>query len=300
MPDDMKDYLEKLNQARSRRKKQLEIRYFVAAVCAVVVVSVLGVGLARMKSRSAAASGQEGKAGQEGTAASETETETEAPAEPTLSPEELAAQQEAQEIQAVLDSYGNMGLIQVEGYLNVRETPGSGGKIIGKLQQNSVCEILEEDGEWDHITSGGIEGYIHNQYVVTGEAAKEAARAYVVKRAVIKADKLNIRDQPNTEGSQVVGQALQNERYEVLGEADGWVQIDSGYVSAEFVEVKYALNEARKLDLVAMAINMYDHLVISKVDNYLNVREEPKSDGKVIGKMTSRGDHRSAGRLVSH
>ncbi len=294
MPDDMKDYLEKLNQARSRRKKQLEIRYFVAAVCAVVVVSVLGVGLARMKSRSAAASGQEGKAGQEGTAASETETETEAPAEPTLSPEELAAQQEAQEIQAVLDSYGNMGLIQVEGYLNVRETPGSGGKIIGKLQQNSVCEILEEDGEWDHITSGGIEGYIHNQYVVTGEAAKEAARVYVVKRAVIKADKLNIRDQPNTEGSQVVGQALQNERYEVLGEADGWVQIDSGYVSAEFVEVKYALNEARKLDLVAMAINMYDHLVISKVDNYLNVREEPKSDGKVIGKMTSK----AAGEII--
>lgn len=294
MPDDMKDYLEKLNQARSRRKKQLEIRYFVAAVCAVVVVSVLGVGLARMKSRSAAATGQEGKAGQEGTAASETVTETEATAEPTLSPEELAAQQEAQEIQAVLDSYGNMGLIQVEGYLNVRETPGSGGKIIGKLQQNSVCEILEEDGEWDHITSGGIEGYIHNQYVVTGDAAKEAARAYVVKRAVIKADKLNIRDQPNTEGSQVVGQALQNERYEVLGEADGWVQIDSGYVSAEFVEVKYALNEARKLDLVAMAINMYDHLVISKVDNYLNVREEPKSDGKVIGKMTSK----AAGEII--
>ncbi len=72
------------------------------------------------------------------------------------------------------------------------------------------------------------------------------------------------------------------------------MQIDSGYVSAEFVEVKYALNEARKLDLVAMAINMYDHLVISKVDNYLNVREEPKSDGKVIGKMTSK----AAGEII--
>lgn len=37
-----------------------------------------------------------------------------------------------------------------------------------------------------------------------------------------------------------------------------------------------------------MAINQYDNLVISKVNNYLNVREEPKSDGKIIGKMTSK------------
>ncbi len=37
-----------------------------------------------------------------------------------------------------------------------------------------------------------------------------------------------------------------------------------------------------------MAINQYDNLVISKVNNYLNVRQEPKSDGKIIGKMTSK------------
>ena len=153
-----------------------------------------------------------------------------------------------------------------------------------------MCEILEENGEWDHITSGGIEGYIYNQFVITGQEAKETARSYVARRAIVKADKLNIRTEPNTETSEVVGQALQNERYEVIDELEGWVQIEEGYVSAEFVEVTYALNEARKLDLVAMAIDRYENLVISKVDNYLNIRSTPEEDGykNVIGKMPSK------------
>ncbi len=83
---------------------------------------------------------------------------------------------------------------------------------------------------------------------------------------------------------------MQNERYEVIDELEGWVQIEEGYVSAEFVEVTYALNEARKLDLVAMAIDRYENLVISKVDNYLNIRSTPEEDGykNVIGKMPSK------------
>ena len=60
------------------------------------------------------------------------------------------------------------------------------------------------------------------------------------------------------------------------------------YISADYATVEYGLNEARKLDLQSMAINQYTNLVISKVDTYLNVREEPSTDGKIIGKMTSK------------
>ena len=51
----------------------------------------------------------------------------------------------------MVDAYQDLGLVQVSGYLNVRETPGSDGKIIGKLEQNSACEILDREGDWDHI-----------------------------------------------------------------------------------------------------------------------------------------------------
>lgn len=294
---DNKDYMTRLNRARRRRNQRFDPRYLLILLGALILIGVLGAGIHLIRTSlpaaaSRAASGSDAARGRSGGEMGETAAQ-----EPTQSPEELAAelaaQQEAAEIQAVLDSYSNLGLIQVNGYLNVRETPGSDGKIIGRLSGNSACEILSEEGEWDHIRSGGFEGYISNQYVLTGEEAKEAARAFVKKRAIIQVDKLNIHSDPSLGYANVTGQALENERYEVIAQADGWIQISSGYIVEEsegkqMALVQYALNEAVKLDPVSMAVNMYDNLVISKVNNYLNVRSEPKSDGKIIGKMTSK------------
>ncbi len=283
---DKEDYMARLERARKRRDQRTGQRNLIFIAGGLILLILLGFGIYRLRTSGKPAAAETGGAEEE--TLESTEPETEAPTEPTLSPEEEAAQQLAQEVQGVLDSYTNMGLIRVEGYLNVREAPGSEGKIIGKLMENSACEILDTEGEWAHITSGGIEGYINAQYLLTGDEAKEAARPYVVERAIIRADKLNIRSEPNGDADNVVGQALQNERYEVIAQENGWVQIAEGYISADYVEIRLALNEARKLDLRTMALNQYDHLVISKVDNYLNVREEPKSDGKIIGKMTSK------------
>jgi len=68
------------------------------------------------------------------------------------------------------------------------------------------------------------------------------------------------------------------------------VKIPDGYISADYVTVGLALNEARKLDLKAMALNQYDNLLISKVDNYLNIRKEPSTDSSanIIGKLPSK------------
>ena len=52
----------------------------------------------------------------------------------------------------------------------------------------------------------------------------------VTDRAVVTTDNLNIREQPSTD-SNIVGQCLEGERYEIPGEEDGWYQIDGGYIS---------------------------------------------------------------------
>lgn len=274
------DYIQVLNKARRKRKKTPWVFYMIIGLAAAAALIGLIVFLRRGGETPALAeNGQEHS--------SDLSAEEPSEAAVVLSPQEEAAQQEAAEKQAVIDSYTNLGLVQVSGYLNVRETPESGGKIIGKLQENSACEILGSEGEWYHITSGGIEGYIHSQYVLTGEEARSAALEYVQKRAIVQTDKLNIRSEPVLDPANVVGQALLNERYVAEEELDGWIKISSGYISAEFAEVRYALNEARKLDLKAMALSQYDNLVISKVDNYLNIRNEMSTgdDGNIIGKF---------------
>lgn len=283
-----KDYIAKPKRVSRRKRRVIEPLYLFILLAAVGVFCVVA-GIIYFKRHNEPVIVSETNKGtiEEETSQEQTE-EVLQETKPVFSPEELRTAHQSMEIQSVLDSYGNLGFIQVEGYLNVREAPGSDGKIIGKLQQNSACDVIGREGEWLHIRSGGIEGFIHSQYVTLGEEAKAAARVHVTPRAIITADKLNIRSEPVIDASNVVGQAMQNERYEVLNETEGWVQVQEGYLSADYVKVRYSLNEARKLDLISMALNMYDNLVISKVDSYLNVREEPKTDGKVIGKMTSK------------
>ena len=105
-------------------------------------------------------------------------------------------------------SYKNLGIVQVSGYLNMRETASTDGNIIGKLMGDSACEIVDDSTEgWYQVESGGISGYISSEFVLTGDEAKKKALELVEKRALITADSLNIRKEPNTE-SEVVGQAL--------------------------------------------------------------------------------------------
>ena len=281
---DHKEYLETLNKARRKRNRRWDPRYLLMILGAVVLIGIVAaLAMSLKKPASGRAAGEPGQEAGPGPGATPAQA-----AEPTLSQEEKERQEQQAAIDEVVNSYQNLGLVQVSGYLNIRETPSLDGKIIGKLSGDAGCEILETDGEWSHITSGGVDGYINNQYLLTGDEAKSKAKELVKLRAIVTTDNLNIRKEPALDPNNVIGQALLNERYVVLGQQDGWIQIEEGYISADYAEVKYALNEGRKMDLKAMAINQYDNLVISKVNNYLNVRAEPKSDGKIIGKMTSK------------
>lgn len=270
------------SRRRQGEDKSQNLRFGVMAAGVVIALAVAAFAGKSLLSRQAGA----------GTAKNGAATASE------LSKDEASEESRAEEIkekEAVVASYKNLGIVQVSGYLNMRETASTDGNIIGKLMGDSACEIVDDSTEgWYQVESGGISGYISSEFVLTGDEAKKKALELVEKRALITADSLNIRKEPNTE-SEVVGQALKNERYVVEGEPEnGWIQISSGYISTDYAEIKYALNEARKLDMRAMVLNLYKNLGISSVDNYLNVRDQPSEDGNIIGKMTSK----SAGEIL--
>lgn len=286
---DQNDYLARLEKARKKRNGNNHNQYLIIAAI-VVVVTIVAIIIGKSITKKEVSNVAESSPGQEnqiGDNQSEPENQL---TEPTPSPEEIEAQRIAMEKQQVVDSYQNLGFVQVEGYLNVRKTPSTSGDIIGKMLGNSACEIISEEGEWYQISSGGVEGYINNQFVLSGEEAREQALEDVRLRATVTADNLNIRSGPALDPGNIVGQALIHERYVVVDQTEGWIQIEEGFISSDYATVSYALNEARKMDLKAMAINQYSNLVISKVNGYLNVRSEPKEDGisNVIGKFPSK------------
>ena len=296
------DYKSRLNKARNKRNGKDPMKYFMYAAGGIIVILLVVVAVKLARGGTFAGSPKARMVNETDTgeaadqdASGESESVDSENAEPTMSPEDLAQAETDAQKKSVVESYNNLGLVQVSGYLNMRESASKDAKVIGKLLGGSACEILDDSTEgWYQISSGGLTGYISSEFVLTGEEAKAKAEELVALRAIITVDALNIRKEPTTE-SDAVGQALKNERYVIEEDTgDGWLKIPSGYIASEFVEQKYALNEARKLDMKSMVLNLYKNIGISSVDNYLNVREEPSEDGKIIGKMTSK----SAGDIL--
>ena len=247
MSEEKKDYTQILKRARRRRKRARYLHY--AGIVTVLLIQVLCVFFVWKKGGFPALSGNAGNVMiATGSNAEAENPDSEEAAALSVEAEAQDVHVEEAEKQAVVDSYQNLGLVQVSGYLNVRE------------------------------------------YVISGDEARKKALDYVTKMAIVETEKLNIRQEPVLDPANVVGQALANERYVVEEELEGWVKIPDGYISADYVTVGLALNEARKLDLKAMALNQYDNLLISKVNNYLNIRKEPSTDSQanIIGKLPSK------------
>lgn len=288
------DNMKRLKEIKKKRTQGISMKYMaMAGVAVAVVTSVAIAGGILAKGREAGGSSMKVEtvaASLETTAPPETEA-----AEPksivletTLSSEEIAEREHDEAVQKVLDGYANLGIAEVSGYLNVRQSPENFGEVIGKLQKGAACEIVDTTADgWYKISSGGVTGYVRSQYVYTGDKAREVAVENVEERAVVQAEKLNVRASASQDG-EIVGQVLKDERYVVRGMENGWVQIDDGFISADYVTVRYALNEARKQDMRTTVLSLYDTLGVSNVSNYLNVRDNPsESTGKIIAKLPS-------------
>lgn len=143
--------------------------------------------------------------------------------------------------------YTNIGIAQVDNNLNVRETPDESGKLVGKLPKDAACEILSIEGNWAHIQSGDVDGYVSMDYLLTGVEAKLKAREVFKTVAVVTTDALKIREEPNTDCG-VLTTVPEGEELEVVEELDGWVKInlddEAYYVCADYVKVEEKLGTA--------------------------------------------------------
>lgn len=154
-------------------------------------------------------------------------------------------------VSSVLPEYTVLGVANVTNYLNVREEPNLDGKILGKLPMNAGCEIIEETNGWYKVKSGELEGYVSGEFLLTGEAANQRAREALSTVAFVKADKLMVREQPNTQCA-ILTKVAENEELEVAEVLDGWVKVNidsvTGYVSADYVQVYDALPKGITLE----------------------------------------------------
>ncbi len=143
--------------------------------------------------------------------------------------------------------YTNLGIANVDNNLNVRAAAAEDGKLVGKLPRDAACEVLDSDDTWAHIKSGKVEGYVSQEYLLTGIAAKRRAEELAVTMAKVTTDSLKVRAEANTD-SEVITLVPNGEELEVADVEGDWVRVylddEEVFVSAQYVEVSAELGTA--------------------------------------------------------
>ncbi len=160
--------------------------------------------------------------------------------------------------QKVLNMYDVLGVSKAQDYVNIRSAPKEDGinNIVGKFPGYAGANILGEEDGWYKIQSGAVTGYVRKDLVATGAEAESLAVSHASVMAIVNTDALNVRAEPSTD-AQAWTKITKDQRYTVVNQLDGWVQLelDTGddedgeqgaYVSTRDnnVSVTYALQEA--------------------------------------------------------
>ena len=143
---------------------------------------------------------------------------------------------------------------KVNEFVNVREGPGTEYKIIGKLRLKSYGRILEREENWTKITSGDVEGWVHNDYLYMDEEAIALVAEWDVFNVTINAGTMNVRKEPNTD-CPIIGQATYGQEYvwyPELSDEDWYaIQYDEetiAYVSAIYTTATSNLDKALTME----------------------------------------------------
>lgn len=157
--------------------------------------------------------------------------------------------------------YTNLGISDVSDNLNIRAVPDESGKLVGKLPSNAACEVLGEEGEWTHIVSGEVEGYVKSEYLLTGVAAKSRVREFLTDVVRVDTDGLNVREEPDSDAS-VITQVATGEILEYVETVDNWIGVmlddEVVYVSADYVEITQELSTALTMTEVLYGAGVSD------------------------------------------
>ncbi len=171
-------------------------------------------------------------------------------------------------------------------YCNVRSGPGTEYSIVGRMYDGSVGSIIEgtdeaiaddpdpddDNEEWIHVRSGQTEGYVLNNFVVTGVAAYNRLEEHTQYYAEILVSQLNVRKEASID-SECLTYVTRGERYRVVVEDgmdprvylaakesddpddDGmnWIKIvysgdKVGYVSADYITITEEYKTARTIE----------------------------------------------------
>lgn len=151
--------------------------------------------------------------------------------------------------------YADLAIANVRNYVNVRTAPNTDSAIVGKIYDGAVAQILSvagEENDWFQMISGNVEGFIKSEFFLYGDEAVAVIDDYVTRYAVVQADRLNVREQPDITAKRV-GYIDNGEKVKILENLGEWMKVQytdssTGYVAAQYVTISEEFVYAKTLE----------------------------------------------------
>ncbi len=153
-------------------------------------------------------------------------------------------------------------LPNVEEYLNIRTEASDEAEVAGKLYKGALAEIVEKGDTWTKVRSGDVEGYVKNEFCVTGLDAEGLANEVGTTYAIASTGGVRVRAEASSaEEIGILDVMEEGGKLEVDPEAEekeGWVAVKteegSGYVSLDYVRTELELGKAISIEEEMAAI----------------------------------------------
>lgn len=175
-----------------------------------------------------------------------TETATEAVAE--VATEQVAAEESVELVEKEAKLESDQVVANIDSYLNIRMEPSEDADVVGKFYRGNVGTIIEKGEEWSVVASGNAYGYVHNDYLLFGEAAEAYIENNCDQVAKVATETLNVRAEESTD-SDILTLTDEGSTFTILGNQNGWIKValdeeQVGYVSSDYVYIDYVYETA--------------------------------------------------------
>jgi len=139
----------------------------------------------------------------------------------------------------------------VQTSVNIRANASTDSTIVGYLTKAACADILERGTEWSKVISGGVEGYVKNEYLAFGEDAEYLANVYGMPGVKTYWDGVCLFAEPSA-AAEIIGRAGNGQEFEVISNNGIWVSVwmddeTIAYVPAEDVMETIILDRAVSL-----------------------------------------------------
>ena len=137
--------------------------------------------------------------------------------------------------------------------VNIRSAASEDSSVIGCLYYGGAAWVINKGDEWTEIYSGGITGFVKNEYLVYGEDARGLAAAYGTEGVTTTWDDVKLYSKEDNSASSVITSLDSGSSYILTQDNGHWLEVQNGadstaYVSSEDVSRVLLLDTAVPID----------------------------------------------------